>query len=246
MTISAGMGTAMAPSSIALDSAVRTASARSAGVTRSGYRRGCPADAAGVPASPRAGAANLITSIVPSPRSSGDRAPPSGGGCAGSNPAGGTHRSRRPGFERHTLDGDTGQRYGDARGAGDEQCADDAAAGDEQPQEGGGKHRDLPGALQRKAQWDSGSGDSAHNTCAGSGEERLYQTVCAQSVKIRATEDDETKGWAEGDQCGEQATADAGRGVADDSDGLHDRARSDLTQRHRVQELRTVHPVVCI
>src|SRR6476469_11100165 len=30
----------------------------------------------------------------PSPRSSGDRAPPSGGGCAGSNPAGGT--SRRP------------------------------------------------------------------------------------------------------------------------------------------------------
>ena len=34
-----------------------------------------------------------------SPRSSGDRAPPSGGGCAGSNPAGGTYDSlAREGF----------------------------------------------------------------------------------------------------------------------------------------------------
>src|SRR4051794_11859415 len=42
----------------------------------------------------------LLASFVPGPRSSGDRAPPSGGGGAGSNPAGGTRETAGQGPSR--------------------------------------------------------------------------------------------------------------------------------------------------
>ena len=48
-------------------------------------------EATGTTSTPMIMARALLASACPSPRSSGDRAPPSGGGGAGSNPAGGTN-----------------------------------------------------------------------------------------------------------------------------------------------------------
>ena len=66
----------------------------------------------------------------------------------------------------------------------------------------------------------------------------------AQAVEAVGAEEDERERGGERDGRGEQPAADAGRGVADDGDGLHDRARGDLAEGDGVEELRVGHPVV--
>ena len=52
---------------------------------------------------------------------------------------------------------------------------------------------------------------------------RALPRICS---KRRPAEQDEQEGRGEGDGGGEQPAADPGGGVADDRDGLHDRARA--------------------
>ena len=68
--------------------------------------------------------------------------------------------------------------------------------------------------------------------------------IAADPVEAPAAEQDEHEGRREGDQRGEESAAEPRRRVADDSDGLHDRAGGDLAEGDRVEELRAGHPVV--
>ena len=70
--------------------------------------------------------------------------------------------------------------------------------------------------------------------------------VVAETVEVGCAEEHEREGRREGDERGEQTAADAGRGVADDGDGVDDRAGGDLAERDGVEELRVGHPVVVV
>ena len=61
--------------------------------------------------------------------------------------------------------------------------------------------------------------------------------VAAERSKRCGAEQDERERRGERDERGEQAAAEAGGGVADDGDGLHDRAGGDLAERDGVEEL---------
>ena len=66
----------------------------------------------------------------------------------------------------------------------------------------------------------------------------------AHAVEALSSEQDERERGREGDGCGEQSPADAGRRVADDRHRLDDRSGRDLAQRDGVEELAARHPVV--
>ena len=74
----------------------------------------------------------------------------------------------------------------------------------------------------------------------------LRVLVVAEPVEASGAEQHEGEGGSEGDERGEQPAAEAGCGVADDRDGLHDRARGDLSERDRVQKLAAGQPVVAV
>ena len=62
-------------------------------------------------------------------------------------------------------------------------------------------------------------------------------------VEVGPEDQDERERRREGDERCEEPTADPRRGVADDGDRLDGRARCDLAQRDRVEELPGAHPV---
>ena len=75
---------------------------------------------------------------------------------------------------------------------------------------------------------------------AGPAPSRKARTVAvgAQAVEALGADEDERERRRERDGGGEQPAADAGGGVADDGDRVHDRARRDLAERDGVEELR--------
>ena len=83
--------------------------------------------------------------------------------------------------------------------------------------------------------------DGADGRRPGAVEEGPRPLVSARSRSNRSrAEQDERERRSERDERREQAAADPGGRVADDRDGLHHRARGDLAERDRVEELPAV------
>ena len=70
--------------------------------------------------------------------------------------------------------------------------------------------------------------------------------VTTKAIEVGRAGEHECKRGRERDERGQQTTREARRRVADGCDGLDDRARRDLAERHCVQELRVRHPVVVV
>ena len=70
--------------------------------------------------------------------------------------------------------------------------------------------------------------------------------LARSAPKCRAPSEDEHERRRERDERRQQRAADTRRGVADDGHRLDDRARGDLPEGHRVQELGVGHPVVVV
>ena len=118
-----------------------------------------------------------------------------------------------------------------------------------QDQEGdrcGGEDRVLPRLGEGSRERDGRAEDRPDRgrTCAV--EERPHAAVAAQPVEAVSAEQDERERRRERDGGGQEAAADPRGGVAHDGDGLHDRARGDLPERHGVEELAVGHPVVVV
>ena len=101
-------------------------------------------------------------------------------------------------------------------------------------------------ALERERERDGDADDGADRGGTGTVEEGAGAVVVAETVEVRRAEEHERERGCEGDERGEQAAGDAGRGVADDGHGVHDRAGRDLAERDGVEELRVGHPVVVV
>jgi hypothetical protein len=97
---------------------------------------------------------------------------------------------------------------------------------------------------ERPGQRDGGAEDGADGGGARAAEEGPRVAVAAELSEPGRSEQDERERRAERDDRGEDAAEQAGRGVADDGDGLHHRAGGDLAQGDGVEELRAGHPVV--
>ena len=93
-------------------------------------------------------------------------------------------------------------------------------------------------------QGDGRAEDGADRRRARAVEERPGAPVAADLPEAGPAEQDEEERRGEGDHGGEDAAGDPGGGVADDGDGLNDRARRDLAEGDGVEELRSGHPVV--
>src|ERR1035441_6591048 len=98
--------------------------------------------------------------------------------------------------------------------------------------------------LERKAKRDCRSRNGTDDGRACPSEERLNRGVGPNLVESWSTEEDEEERWGERDKGSEKSAHDSGSGVADDSDGLDDRAGSDLAERNGIEELGGSHPVV--
>src|SRR5258708_7171414 len=144
------------------------------------------------------------------------------------------------------LSGERGSGEGEQGpgGPGGEEGGADGAAQGQQPEGGGGEESVLPQVGQRKGERDRGSRERPDGGRSGAGQERLDAGGVAETVEMAAAEEYEGEGGGEGDQGCQQSAADPGGGVADDGDGLHDRAGGDLPERHRVEELGAGHPAV--
>ena len=68
--------------------------------------------------------------------------------------------------------------------------------------------------------------------------------IRAQSVEVRTQSEHEHERRSERHDSRQQCASDASRGVADDGNGLDDRAGSHLPQGHGIQKLRSGHPVI--
>src|SRR5215472_7848062 len=97
---------------------------------------------------------------------------------------------------------------------------------------------------ERAGERDGGAEDGADGSGPGSVEEGPGPAVAADQVEPAAAEQDERKRGTERDHRGEDPADEAGRGVADDGDGLDHWAGGDLAQGDRVEELGPGHPVV--
>src|SRR5258708_27122345 len=138
--------------------------------------------------------------------------------------------------ELHGLSGERGSGEGEQGpgGSGGDEGGDDAAAQEQQPEGGEGEESVLPQVGQRKGELDRGSRDRPDGGRSGAGPERLDAGGVAETVEVAAAEGYEGEGRGEGDQGCQQSAADPGGGVADDGDGLHDRAGGDLPERDGV------------
>ena len=70
--------------------------------------------------------------------------------------------------------------------------------------------------------------------------------VGAEPIEVAGSAEDEDERGCERDGRGEQATDDAGGGVPNHGDGLHDRTWGDLAEGDGIEELVTGHPVVAV
>src|SRR4029077_15046690 len=121
---------------------------------------------------------------------------------------------------------------------------DDAAAQQQEQDQGPGEDGELPGVAERAGERDGGGVDGADGGGTGAVEKGPGAAVAADEVEPVGAEQDEREGGAEGDHRGEDAADQAGGGVADNGDRLDDRAGGDLAQGDGVEELRAGHPVV--
>ena len=95
----------------------------------------------------------------------------------------------------------------------------DAVAQQEQCYGRGGEDGVLPGFAESASERDGRSEDRADRRGAGAIEERPHARVPAQAIEAIGAEQDERERGGEGDRRGEQPSADARGGVADDGDG---------------------------
>ena len=66
----------------------------------------------------------------------------------------------------------------------------------------------------------------------------------AQTVEVGRPGDDEAERGREGDESGQESSAEPSSGVAHNSDGLDDRSGCDLAEGHGIEELGSGHPVI--
>ncbi len=107
----------------------------------------------------------------------------------------------------------------------------------------GGQQRELPPLDQAGGERDRRAEDRADRGRAGAVEEGARRRQRPQPLEARAAEQHEGERRQEGDERREQRAAEAVGGVADDGDGVRDRAGRRLAERDRVEELRVAHPV---
>src|SRR5215468_6841839 len=133
------------------------------------------------------------------------------------------------------------QGCADGKGDDDPGCAraqegqDDAAAQQQEQDQRSGEDGVLPGVAERAGERDGGAVDGADGGGPGAIEEGPGAVVAADLVEPVGAEQDEREGGAEGDHGGEDPADQACGGVADDGDGLDDRAGCDLAEGDRVE-----------
>ena len=125
-----------------------------------------------------------------------------------------------------------------------EQRRHDAAAEDEQEHGRAGEHRVLPRLGQGARERHRGSEDRAGGGRPRAAEEGLRPVAVAQALEPAGAEQHEGERRRERDERREQPAAEAVRPVTHRGDGVDDRARRDLAERDRVQELARGEPVV--
>src|SRR5579862_3734679 len=148
---------------------------------------------------------------------------------------------------RHRLlvwQGCARERGGDAGGAGKQKRRDGPAPQGEEEHGPRGEDAELPGLVERARQRHGDAQDRADGGRTGAVEKRTCARVAPEEIEAPPTGEDEHERRRERDDRGEQRTAYTARRVADDGDGLHDRARGHLSERDRIQELGRRHPVV--
>ena len=143
------------------------------------------------------------------------------------------------------MQGQAGQGGGDPERGGADEGADDAAFEHQQPDGGEGQDGLLPGVGDAAGEED-GRAEMAP-IAAGPAPARNARTaaVAAEAVEApAAAEQTKTNDGVNATTAASSAAGDAGGGVADDRDGLHDGAGGDLAEGDRVEELVAGHPVI--
>ena len=137
-------------------------------------------------------------------------------------------------------------RYGDERPdrTRGHQGEDDAAAQREHEDERAAQDGVLPRLAERAGQGNGRAEDGPDRGGPGPGQEGAGPAVAAQPVEPARSEQHEAERRREGDHRGQDPPGQAGGGVADDRDRLHDRAGGDLAERDGVEELAVRRPVV--
>jgi hypothetical protein len=123
---------------------------------------------------------------------------------------------------------DAGQRDDDSGGARAQQDKDDAPAQRQEQDQRGGQNGVLPAMGEGPGQRDGRAEDGADGGRPSAVEEGPRVTVAPDLVEPGPAEQDERERRAECDHRGENAANQAGCGVADNGDGLDDRAGGDL------------------
>ena len=121
-----------------------------------------------------------------------------------------------------------------------------ARAAEREQRGGGGQHAGLPPSPSAGGQRHGRAEDRADRGRAGAVEERARRAVLAQPRRSARRQGDRQERRREGDRGGEQRTAQAGRGPADERDGVDDRPGRQLAEGDGVEELRLGHPAVAL
>ena len=125
-----------------------------------------------------------------------------------------------------------------------QQGEDDAAAQRQEQDQRGGEDGVLPVLGERAGQRDGGAEDGADGGGPGTVEEGAHAGV-RRIRSNRGRRAGRTRTTGENATTEARSAADeAGGRVADDGDGVDDRARGDLAEGDGVEELRAGHPVV--